>query len=113
MKRRIYARHLLEISRETSTNTALLGGGVDTDEDQVGLLNALIDIGGEEEVAATGLSDNILESRLVDGKLEIRAVPGIDTSLVQIDNRDGDVGTLEGDDGAGGTSWITQRCNRK
>jgi hypothetical protein len=94
----------LEVSSEAGTDTALLGGGVDADEDQVGLLDALIDIGGEEEVAATSLSDNVLKTGFVDGKLEIRAIPGIDTSLVQIDNRDSDVGALESDDGAGGTS---------
>lgn len=99
-----YGGHSLEVSGETSTDTALLGGGVDTDEDEIGLLDTLIDISGEEEVATTRLADDILEAGFVDRKLEVGAVPGVDTGLVQVDDCDGDVGALEGDDSAGGTA---------
>ena len=94
----------LEISGETCTNTALLCRGVDADKNQVGLFNALIHIGGEEQVAASSLADNFLESGLVDGELEIRTVPCINTGLIQVDNGDSDVGALEGDDSTCRTS---------
>lgn len=91
----------LEIRGKASTDTALLGGRVDTDEDKVGLEDALVDIGGEEEVATARLTDDVDETRLVDRKCEIGAVPSIDPSLVQVDDGDLNVGTLEGDDRAG------------
>lgn len=90
----------LEIRGKASTDTALLGGRVDTDEDKVGLEDALVDIRGEEEVATARLTDDVDETGLIDRKCEIRAVPSIDPSLVQVDDGDLNVGALEGDDRA-------------
>lgn len=97
-------KNVLEISSEPGTNTALLGGCVDTDEDEVGFEDALVDVGGEEEVAAAGLFDDVDEAGLVDGEVEVRVVPGVDAGLVQVDDGHGDVGTFERDDGAGGSA---------
>lgn len=96
--------YVLEIGGEPSTHTALLRRRVDADEDQIGLFNRLVDVGGEEEIAATCLADNILQTRLIDGQGEIRAVPGINTRLVQVDNCHFDVRAFQSDDS---TSWTT------
>jgi hypothetical protein len=90
----------LEIRRKASTDTALLGRGVNTDEDEVGLLNPLVHIGGEEEIAASRLTHDLVEARLVDGKVEVRAVPSIYSRLIKIYDRDLDVGALECNDSA-------------
>jgi len=58
---------VLEISSKSSTHSTLLGGGVDADEDQISLLDGLVDVGREEEVATARLADNLLETWLVDG----------------------------------------------
>jgi hypothetical protein len=97
--------NILEIGSRPCTNTALLRRGVDADKDEVGLLNGTIDICREEQVAATRLADDILQSGLIDGKLEVRAVPGIDSRLVQVDNRDLDMGAFDRDDGASRTTF--------
>ena len=91
---------VLEISGKASADTGLLGGSVDRDEDEISLLDALVDIGGEEEVAATGFTDDVLKTGLVDGKLEVLAVPRVDTRLVKVNDGDSDVGTLESNDRA-------------
>ena len=96
--------YVLEIGGEPSTHTALLRRRVDADEDQIGLFNPLVDIGGEEEIATACLADNILQTRFIDGQGEIRAVPGIDTRLIQVDNCDFDVRAFQRDDS---TSWTT------
>ena len=57
----------------------LLRGRVDTDEDKVGLLDGLVHVGGEGEVATAGLLDHLDESGLIDGELVVGAVPCIDT----------------------------------
>ena len=78
----------------------LLRGRVDTDEDKVGLLDALVDVRREEEVAAAAGPDDLLETGLVDRELEVWAVPRVDTRLVQVDDGDLDVGALQRDDRA-------------
>lgn len=101
-EKRIYARHILEISRKPSTNTALLGRRVDADKNEIGFVDRFVDISGEEEVAPTGFSNDVLQARLIDGELEVLAVPSIDPSLIQIYNGDLDIGTIERDYS---TSW--------
>ena len=91
--------HALEISSEAGSHTRLLGGSVDRDEDEVRLANGLVDVGREEEVAAAGLPDDLLQPGLVDGQLEVGAVPRVDPGLVQVDDRHLDVRALERDDG--------------
>ena len=93
-------RRVLEISGKASADTILLGGSVDRDKNEVGLLDALVDIGGEEEVAATGLADDVLKTGLVDGKLEVLAVPRVNTRLFQVNDGDSDFGTFESNDRA-------------
>lgn len=82
----------------------LLRGRVDTDEDEVGLLDGGIDVGREGEVAATGLLDHLDESGLIDGELVVGAVPRVDTCLAQVDDGDLNLRALEGDDSA---CWST------
>ncbi len=96
---------VLQISSETGSNTRLLGGSVHGHEDKVGLLNGLVDVRGEEEVAVPCLADDILETWLVDGELEVGAVPRIDSGLVEVDDGDLDVGAFEGNDSACRTTW--------
>lgn len=108
-RNQIYVDRSLEISCEACTNTALLGGGVDTDEDEVGLHDSLVDFSGEEQVATATFADDVFETRLVDGELEILVVPCIDTSLVEINDRDNDMGALQRNNGASRTAWSTYK----
>ena len=97
-RRRLYA-DALEIGGEASTNTRLLGGGVDGDKDEVSLTDALVDVGREEEVPAACLADDVLQAGLVDGEVEVGGVPRVDTGLVKVDDGDLDLRALECDDG--------------
>jgi hypothetical protein len=75
------------------------------------LSDALVNVGREEEVLAAGGLDDLIETRLVDGK--VVRVPGVDTGLVQVDNRDLDVGALERDNRAGGATDVASTdCGR-
>ena len=85
----------VQVSGETSTETRLLGRSVDRDEDQVGLGDTLVNLGGEEQVPASASLDDINETGLVDGQVEFGVVPSVDTGLVEVDNGDLDVRTLE------------------
>ena len=95
----------LEICRETRADAGLLCGRVDRDEDEICLEDGLLDVGGEEEVAAAGLADDVLEAGLVDGQIEVGRVPGIDARLVEVDDGDLNLRALERDDRAGGAAW--------
>ena len=63
-------------------------------------MNGLVDVGGEEQVAAAGGLDNLNEAWFVDRQVEVGAVPRVDTRLVQVDDGDLDLGALECNDGA-------------
>ena len=89
-------RHVLEICSKASADTALLCGRIDTDEDEVSLLDALVDVGGKEEVAASAIAHDVLEARFVDRELEVGAVPGVDACLVEVDDGDRNLRALEG-----------------
>lgn len=93
---------LRKVSGTAGAHTGLLGGGVDRDEDKISLLDGTIDVGGEEQVLAAALKDNLLETGLVDGQL-VR-VPGSDTGRVDIDDGDLDVMALVGNYGTSGTT---------
>ena len=93
--------YVLQVRAEACADTALLRWGVDRDEDKIRLLDALVNVRGEEEVFAASSLHDINKSGLVDGQAEIRAVPRVDTCLVQVHNGNLDLGALEGDDGAG------------
>jgi hypothetical protein len=88
-------RHSLEIRSKASAYPRLLGGCIDRDENEVGVLDTLIDVGGEEEVPPSRLADNVFEPGFVDGKVIVGTVPGVDTSLVEVYNGHCDVRALE------------------
>lgn len=85
----------LEVGCIASTHTRLLGRGVDADENEIGLLDRSLYVGRKEEVAATCLLDNFDKTRFVNGQLIVAAVPSINPSLVEVNDRDFDVWTLE------------------
>lgn len=122
------------VSSAASTNTTVLGGGVDGDEDNVGLADVLGNVGGEEQVGLA-LSNGdlaivssralVVGSRLIgDGGStatvtgdtddivqtglvdgRVLGVPAADASDVSVNDGDLDVGVLESDDSGGGTTW--------
>ena len=97
---------ILEIGSETCSNATLLGGRVDADEDEVGVLDAFVHIGGEEEIAVAGLADDIFEIGLIYWKFEFRVVPSVDAVLIKVDYGDLNVRTFESNDGAGRTACV-------
>jgi hypothetical protein len=101
--------------------SSLSRGRYTYDEDKVGLVDGLVDLGGEEEVLAPARLDDIDESRLVDGEGEVLRVPGVNSGLVQVDDGDLTVGLSQdrrgredGGRGGGGRrgGWI-RRAERK
>ena len=113
------------VSSAAGTNTTVLGGGVDGDEDNVGLADVLGNVGGEEQVGLalsnlglaisaglagdggstatiTGDTDDIVQAGLVDRR--VLGVPAANASGVSVNDSDLDVGVLEGDDSGGGTT---------
>ena len=78
----------------------LLRRCVDTDENEVCLLNGLVHVRGEEEVAAARRFDDLDETGLVNGQLKVGAVPRVDTRLVQVNDGDLNLRALEGNDSA-------------
>lgn len=114
------------VSGAASTDTTVLCGGVDGDEDNVSLADAASDVGAEEQVgrtlgqgrllasagveadgsgsaAITGNTDDVVQTRLVDGR--VLGVPAADSGLVSVDNGDLDVRVLVGNHGRGGTTY--------
>lgn len=59
-------QNILEIGCEAGTNTTLLRWCVNTDEDEIGFPDALLNIGREEQVASSCLANNILKTWLVN-----------------------------------------------
>ena len=116
-----------------STDTALLGGGVDGDEDHVSLGDVSSDVGREEEVAlAAGHGDlailgrrlareagitaavagdthNVVHARLVNGR--VAGVPAADAHRVAVDDGDLDVWVLVGDDSGSRTTWVRDKTS--
>lgn len=82
---------LLKVRSKASTDARLFGGGVDGYEDEVGLLDALVDVGGEEQVLAPRLAHYILQARFIDRECKICRVPRIDAPLIEVDNSDLDM----------------------
>ncbi|ONK60301.1 uncharacterized protein A4U43_C08F16710 [Asparagus officinalis] len=58
------------VSSLASAEATLLGGGVDRDEDDVTLSDVLLNVGAEEQVAATALLHDVVEPGLVDRAAE-------------------------------------------
>lgn len=55
------------VSGAAGTDTTVLGGGVDGDEDNVGLTNVLGDVGREEKVGLAGLKSNLVRGTVLVG----------------------------------------------
>jgi hypothetical protein len=89
-----FQEHILKIGSKPCAHAALLGRGVDTDEDKIGLPNAFVNVSGEEEVAPASFADDSLEAWFVDREVEVWAVPCIDTGLIKVNNGHGDVRTF-------------------
>ena len=121
------------VSSAAGTDTTVLGGGVDGDEDNVGLADVLGNVGGEEQVGLALRNSDlaILSSRslVVGGRLvgdggstatvtgdtddivqtrlvdrRVLGVPAANASGVSVNDGDLNVGVLEGDDSGSGTT---------
>ena len=99
--------YLLEVCGETSADSAFLRRRVNANEYQIRLLDPLVYISREEEVSASGLTDDFDETRLVDGQSEVGTIPGINPVLVEVDNGDLNVRAFKGDYGASGATCST------
>lgn len=78
-----------------SAHPARLGGGVDTDKNDVGLGDMAFHIRGEEEVTPAAGLHNIIQTGLVNGEL-IR-VPGCDACLVDVQHNNLNLWALQCD----------------
>lgn len=114
------------IGGAASTSTAVLGGGVNRNEDNVGLTNVARDLRGEDQVgrargdrlllgivdralarAITGNAHNVGQARLVDGR--VAGVPAADTDWVSVDNDDADMGVLEGNHSSSRATYMQEK----
>lgn len=122
------------ISSAASTHTAVLGRGVDGNQDHVGLGDGAGDVGAEEQVALArgdgGLAIVAAGALAVRGGLvgkgglagavtgdadnvvqaglvdgRVARVPAADAGLVAVNDGDLDVRVLEGNDGCGRATW--------
>ena len=67
-------------------------------------MDAFIYVKREKQVATACLANNIMEARLVNGKLEVRAVPCIYSRLIEVYNGDLNIRAFEGNNCASGTA---------
>jgi hypothetical protein len=93
--------HVLEVSSKAGTDTTLLRGCVHANEDEVGLFDRAVYVSGEKEIATTCFLDDIDEAGFVNGQGVVGAVPGIDPSLVEVNDGDLDFWALQRNDSAG------------
>lgn len=100
----LFVIYVLQVCGETGSHTTLFRGRVDTDKNEVRLLDRLVNITREEEVASPRLADNVLKTGLINGQRKVRAIPCVYASLINVDNGNSDVGAFQGDDGA---CWTT------
>ena len=63
---------------------------------KVGLGDTLVNLGREEQVPTPASLDDVDETGLVNGEVEVGVVPGVDSGLVDVNDGDLDVRTLEG-----------------
>ena len=82
---------LVGVLTETKMRLFVSKGRVLIENDSLGFCDGLVHVGGEEKVLPPSSLDDLIETGLVDG--EVVRVPGVNTSLVQVDNGDLDVGT--------------------
>lgn len=95
--------YLRKISSHTSTHTSLLGRSVDRDKDKIGFIDGTIYISREEEILATTIKDNFLETRFIDGQL-VR-VPGSNASGIDVNDGHLDVMALVSDNSTSRATW--------
>ena len=97
-------KDVLEIGGTSCTHTALFRGRVDAHEDEIGFLDALIDLCSKEKVPSACFAYDSLEARFIDREVEVWRVPSGDTGSVEVDNGHFDVWAFDRDDGAGWTA---------
>ena len=95
---------VLEISSKACTNTTLLGWGIHADKNQVRLVYGTIDFHCKEQILSPRSTNYIFQARFIDRELEICAVPCIDAGLVQVHNRNLDMGTFRCYHGTSGSA---------
>ncbi len=95
-----YSPHILQVRSNACTDTRLLRGGVDRDEDQVSLLDRTVDIRREEKIATACLANDMVEPWLIDWEGEISGIPSVDAGLVEVDDGNLDMRALERHNGA-------------
>lgn len=93
-------KRILEVCGKAGSDTGFLGRGVDADKNEVGLSDGVVDVGGEKEIATACLADDGLETGFIDRELVVGTVPGVDAILVEVDDGDLDMRTLERNDSA-------------
>lgn len=105
--------HSLKICRKALAHTRRLCRRIDTDKDEICLLDAAIHFGGKEQVPSPALLDNGSQAGFVHWQVEELAccriwvaIPCSNASGINVDNRDCDIGTIERDDGAGRATYI-------
>lgn len=86
--------YVLQVCGETGSHTTFFRGRVDTDKNEVRLLDRLVNITREEEVASPRLADNVFKTRLINGQRKVRAIPCVYASLINVDNGNSDVGAF-------------------
>lgn len=95
----------LQVGCKTGADAALFGGRVDTDKDEICLLNALVDVGREMEISAPRPTNDVFQAGLVNGKTIVGAVPSIYAGLIEVNDGDLDIGTFESNNGTRRSSY--------
>ena len=101
---------VLQVRCLSGAMTKCLCGSVHRHEDNVRFLDSCGNVGAKEEIAATGTLYHIVQAGFKNR--EVFAIPGIDTSLVDIHHGHLHIGALVGDNGHGGATDVA-RTNTK
>ena len=95
---------ILQVGSLAGAMAESLGRGVHGNEDDVRFLDGSRNIRAEEQVAATGALDHVIEARFKNRK--VVAIPSIDTGLVDIDYGHFHIGALVGDNSHSGATDV-------
>lgn len=101
----LFVSDVLQVRCKPSSYTALFRGRVDTDKDEIGLLNCLVNIGGKEEITSARFTNNVFKARFIDGQSKVWAVPSIYASFVEVDDGNCNLGAFQGDYGTRRTTY--------
>ena len=74
-------------------------GGIDRDKNNIGVTDTLLNLGRKKEIAAPRLPHHLVETGLIDR--QVVTLPGRNTGVVDINNRDFAVRTAGGNHGHG------------